>query len=44
VNIALQFIFWISIAAVGYAYAVYPALIYCLLALVRPPPDAAGNW
>jgi cellulose synthase/poly-beta-1,6-N-acetylglucosamine synthase-like glycosyltransferase len=29
-TIALEIIFWICVAGVGYAYAVYPALIYCL--------------
>jgi cellulose synthase/poly-beta-1,6-N-acetylglucosamine synthase-like glycosyltransferase len=45
-KIAAQIIFWICVVAVGYAYAVYPALIYGLSRVFgrRPtPPDVCDS-
>src|SRR5438552_2508800 len=39
-QIWIEAIFWASLAAVAYAYAVYPALIYCLSRCFGHEPSA----
>jgi len=44
-KIVAHLIFWLCVAAVGYAYAVYPALIFCLARWFgrRPAPPEVGD-
>jgi cellulose synthase/poly-beta-1,6-N-acetylglucosamine synthase-like glycosyltransferase len=39
----VEVIFWLSVAAVGYAYVGYPLLL-SLLSLIRPKPVHSKNW
>jgi cellulose synthase/poly-beta-1,6-N-acetylglucosamine synthase-like glycosyltransferase len=39
----VEVIFWLSVAAVGYAYVGYPLLL-SLLSLIRPKPVHSENW
>ena len=39
----LEAIFWLSVAAIGYAYVGYPLLLL-LLSRIRPKPVKSGHW
>lgn len=39
----MEVIFWLSVAAVGYAYVGYPLLL-TLISLIRPKPVHSENW
>ena len=39
----MEAIFWLSVAAIGYAYVGYPILLI-LLSRVRPKPVKSGHW
>ena len=41
--VTVEAIFWLSVAAVGYAYVGYPLLL-TLLSLVRPKPVRSNTW
>ncbi|HET7114085.1 MAG TPA: glycosyltransferase family 2 protein [Pyrinomonadaceae bacterium] len=39
----MEAIFWLSVAAIGYAYVGYPVLLI-LLSRIRPKPVKSGHW
>ena len=39
----MEVIFWLSVAAVGYAYVGYPLLL-TLISLIRPKPVHSKDW
>ena len=39
----MEVIFWLSVAAIGYAYVGYPLLLL-LLSRIRPKPVKSGHW
>ena len=42
-SITVEVIFWLSVAAAGYAYVGYPLLL-TLISLIRPKPVRAETW